>query len=97
MVALVFVILLQRSSSDGLAGLAGGGGGGAGGIQVRGSGNVLTKMTGYLATGFIVTSLSLAYLANQAGESLVENINSEVPTTSEPAVKLVDPVVPLAE
>ena len=69
-----------------------------GGMQVRGSANLLTKMTSFLATGFIITSLTLAYLANQTGASVVESIDAgevTVPATETPAA--IEPEVPLAE
>ena len=58
--ALVGVILLQRSEGGAL----GIGGGGMGGMMTgRASANLLTRVTAVLAAGFIVTSLLLAILA----------------------------------
>ena len=58
--ALVGVILLQRSEGGAL----GIGGGGMGGLMTgRSSANLLTRVTAFLATGFIATSLLLAILA----------------------------------
>lgn len=67
-IAMVAVILLQRSEGGAL-GIGGGGGGGGGGVMGglmtgRAAGNVLTKATGFLAAGFFVTSLTLALLAD---------------------------------
>ena len=60
-VAMVAVILLQRSEGGAL----GMGGGGTGGFMTaRGAGNLLTKTTWVLATIFIVVSLSLTILGN---------------------------------
>jgi len=66
--ALVGVILLQRSEGGAL-GIGGGGGGGAGGglgglMSGRSSANLLTRTTAFLAVGFIATSLTLAILAS---------------------------------
>ena len=62
-IALVSVILLQRSEGGAL----GIGGGGAGSLlSVRGGANLLTRATAILATAFICTSLLLAILAAQA-------------------------------
>jgi preprotein translocase subunit SecG len=62
-VALVGVILLQRSEGGAL-GIGGGGGGGGGGFMTgRSAGNALTKMTAALAACFFVTSLALGILA----------------------------------
>ena len=61
-IALVAVILLQRSEGGAL-----GMGGGPGGLlTARGAGNLLTKSTGVLAALFLGTSILLAVLANLA-------------------------------
>jgi len=63
-VALVGVILLQRSEGGAL-GIGGGGGGGGGGFMTgRSAGNALTKTTAILAACFFVTSLTLSILAS---------------------------------
>jgi preprotein translocase subunit SecG len=59
--ALVGVVLLQRSEGGAL-GIGGGGGGGF--MTGRSAGNALTKTTAVLAAGFFVTSLSLSILAS---------------------------------
>lgn len=76
-IALVGLILLQRSEGGGL-GMGGGGGGGAGLMSGRAAGNALTRATGILAAGFFVTSMTLALLANQGG-SRVDAILEEAP------------------
>lgn len=58
-VALVTVILLQRSEGGAL----GIGGGGGGLVSARGAANLLTRSTAILATLFILTSIGLAFLA----------------------------------
>jgi len=62
-VALVGVILLQRSEGGAL----GIGGGGGGFMTGRSAGNALTKTTSILAASFFVTSLGLSILASQHG------------------------------
>jgi preprotein translocase subunit SecG len=57
-VALVGVVLLQRSEGGGL-----GIGGGSGFMTARGAANALTRATGILALAFFATSLSLSLLA----------------------------------
>lgn len=57
---LILIVLMQRSEGGGLG--IGGGGGGTGG---RTAGNALTKATWILASGFLVTSLSLTIIAAQ--------------------------------
>jgi preprotein translocase subunit SecG len=62
-VALVGVVLLQRSEGGAL-GIGGGGGGGGGGFMTgRSAGNALTKATAILAACFFATSMSLSILA----------------------------------
>ncbi len=57
-IALVGVVLLQRSEGGGL-----GIGGGSGFMTARGAANALTRATGILAIAFFVTSLGLSLLA----------------------------------
>lgn len=56
--ALVAVVLLQRSEGGGL-----GIGGGSGFMTARGAANALTRATAILAVAFFVTSLSLSLIA----------------------------------
>lgn len=63
-VALVGVILLQKSEGGALG--IGGGGAGGGFLTARGGANLLTRTTAILATAFVCTSLVLAILASQA-------------------------------
>ena len=63
-IALVGVILLQRSEG-GVLGVGGGGGLMTG----RAAGNLLTRATGILVTCFFVTSLALAILTNRNSQS----------------------------
>jgi preprotein translocase subunit SecG len=62
-VALVGVVLLQRSEGGGL-----GIGGGGGLMSVRGTANLLTRVTGILAAGFFMTSLTLAIISGHRSE-----------------------------
>lgn len=59
--ALIGVVLIQRSEGGGLG--IGGGGGGGGFFTARGTANVLTRATAILATLFFLTSLGLTVLA----------------------------------
>jgi preprotein translocase subunit SecG len=58
--ALIGVVLLQRSEGGGL-GM--GSGGGSGFMTGRGTANLLTRTTAFLAIGFFITSLFLSWLA----------------------------------
>jgi len=61
-IALVGVVLLQRSEGGAL-GIGGGGGSGGGFMSGRSAGNALTKTTAVLAACFFATSLALSILA----------------------------------
>jgi len=73
-VAMVGVILLQRSEGGGLGIGGGGGGGGMSGFMTgRGAANVLTRATAILAALFIVSSLVLTLLAaGGRGRSIID-------------------------
>ena len=77
--ALIGVVLLQRSEGGGL----GLGGGGAGGIMSgRSAASALSKVTWFLAVAFIITSLGLTVIAarNSASGSVVDRIGiSDIP------------------
>ena len=90
--ALVGVILLQRSEGGAL----GIGGGGMGGLMTgRASSNLLTRTTAVLATGFIATSLLLAIVASysRAPSSILDQ---PVPTAPAPPATPATPAEPSA-
>ena len=89
-VALVGVVLLQRSEGGAL-GIGGGGGGGF--MTGRGAANLLTRTTGILAAIFILTSLGLAILAGgyKAPASILD-----APASSAPAAPS-GPTVPQSQ
>jgi preprotein translocase subunit SecG len=60
--AMVGLVLLQKSEGGGL-GMGGGGGGGGGFLSSRGTSNVLTRTTAILAAVFFATSLFMSILA----------------------------------
>ncbi|MBI1301172.1 MAG: preprotein translocase subunit SecG [Alphaproteobacteria bacterium] len=60
--AIIGLVLLQRSEGGGL-GIGGGGGGLGSFASAKGTANALTKMTALCATGFFITSITLAVLA----------------------------------
>lgn len=91
-IALVGVVLLQRSEGGGL-GIGGGGGGGL--MSVRGTANLLTRATGVIAAAFMVTSLTLAIMAGtQSDRRSILDQPTAAPTTQE-APK--EPSVPLSK
>ncbi len=72
--ALIGVVLLQRSEGGAL-GIGGGGGGGgmSGFMTARGSANLLTRATAVLGALFMGTSLALVILSGaRTGQSLLE-------------------------
>lgn len=73
--ALIGVVLLQRSEGGAL-GIGGGGGGGGGSLfTARGAGNALTRTTAYLAVAFFCTSIALTVIATQrTGGSVIDNV-----------------------
>ncbi|WP_372425743.1 preprotein translocase subunit SecG [Salinarimonas chemoclinalis] len=80
--ALVGVVLLQRSEGGGL-GMGGGSSGGGGGFMTgRGQASVLTRTTAVLAGLFFATSLGLAVLAgiDRAPTSVIDTLPFGVPT-----------------
>jgi preprotein translocase subunit SecG len=80
--ALIGVVLLQRSEG-GMGGL--GGGGMSGFMTTRGSANLLTRTTRWLAGIFMATSLVLAWIAAHH-HAAAPIINQEVPPVEAPAV-----------
>jgi len=73
--ALVGVVLIQRSEGGGL-----GIGGGSGFMSARGTANALTRTTAILATLFFITSLGLGILNRY--ESRPTDILNRIPATS---------------
>ena len=90
--ALVGVILLQRSDSGALSGLGGGGGGLSGFMTGRGQANALTRATAILATCFFINSIALAVLASSASKprSVIDDAASKLPAQTAPAGGVLD-------
>jgi preprotein translocase subunit SecG len=65
--ALIGLILLQRSEGGAL-GIGGSGGGGGSIFSARGVGNTLTRATAILAVCFFATSIGLTMLATHKGK-----------------------------
>ncbi len=90
-IAMIGVVLLQRSEGGGL-GIGGGGGGGGGGmggfLTGRGTANLLTRATAVLAGCFMLTSITLTILASGASErrSIVDEMPVNTPAQEEPAI-----------
>ncbi len=76
-IALVGVVLLQRSEGGGL-----GIGGGSGFMTARGAANALTRATGILAIAFFATSLALSLLARY-GEKPIDILDQPPPAAGD--------------
>ena len=88
-IALIGVVLLQRSEGGGL-GIGGGGGGGggmSGFLTGRGTANLLTRTTAILAACFMTTSIVLSILGSGGGErrSLIDELPTTAPVQQAPA------------
>ncbi len=96
-IAMIGVILLQRSEGGGL-GIGGSGGGGMGGLMSgRGTHNLLTRSTAILAVCFMLTSIGLALLSINSGER--RSIIDELPTEQQAPVEAppAEPSVPVRQ
>jgi len=84
-IAMIGVVLLQRSEGGGL-GIGGGGGGGgmSGFLTGRGTANLLTRTTAILAAAFMLTSLALTLLAGNTREP--KSILDQLPAAGAPSV-----------
>lgn len=79
--ALVTVILMQRSEGGGLTG----GGSPAGLMSARGASDFLTRSTAILATAFVALSITLAFLAATRHATTVDtSINRAAPAAPAP-------------
>ncbi len=93
--ALVGLILLQRSEGGAL-GMGGGGGGGM--MSSRSSANLLTRVTAVLAGSFMVTSLVLTMLAGRdTGSTSILDQDGTPPAPIEAPAEPASPTVPVAE
>jgi preprotein translocase subunit SecG len=87
---LIGAVLLQKSEGGGLG--VGGGGGGGGFMSSRGTANLLTRTTGFLAAGFFITSLTLSWLASY--DRKPASVINQLPTSqTQPGT----PVPPVSE
>jgi preprotein translocase subunit SecG len=85
--ALVGVVLIQRSEGGGL-----GVGGGSGFMSARGTANALTRTTAILATLFFITSMTLGILGRY--ESRPTDILDRIPATQGSGSGILDSLGP---
>lgn len=98
--AIIGLVLLQRSEGGGLG--IGGGGGGLGGLaSPQGTASLLTRATAICAAAFFCTSLLLGILAgqsSQSNQSILDAIEDEPAAIETPVEKSDEPPgVPVAE
>ncbi len=99
--AIIGLVLLQRSEGGGLG--IGGGSGGLGGLSTpQGTADALTKATGICAAAFFCTSLILGILAgtkSQARNGILDVLDEVQPAAIEQVIDEVPaaPTAPLAE
>jgi len=95
-IAMIGMILIQKTDGDGMGGLAGGNSNVGSIFGGRAKASFMTRTTAILAASFFVTSLSLAYLASaRNGKSILDS----APAAANPAVPAPTsaPVVPKAK
>ena len=84
--AIIGLVLIQRSEGGGLG--IGGGGGGMGGLATaKGTANMLTRATAICAAAFFCTSILLGILAGQdssARQNLLKSVTENVPAATAP-------------
>ncbi len=98
-IALIGLVLIQKSEGGALGiGGGGGAGGGMGGFMTgREQANLLTRSTGILAAMFMALSLAIAIVTGQSTEkgSILDSVETPAQTAPAPAVPA-EPVVPAA-
>ncbi len=94
-IALVGVVLVQRSEGGGL-GLGGGSGGMGGFMTARGTANLLTRATAILAAAFMVTSLVLAIMAGGHSQRPAGVMDGPIPAAPSAPAAPATPAPPLA-
>jgi preprotein translocase subunit SecG len=96
-VGMVVLVLLQHGKGAD-AGAAFGSGASATVFGAQGSASFLSRATGVMATLFFLTSMTLAYYANQAGqpEGLMDNVAAPIEAPAVPEETSAIPVAPVA-
>jgi preprotein translocase subunit SecG len=94
--AMIGVILLQKSEGGGL-GMSGGGMSGF--MTGRSTANLLTRTTAILAACFFVTSIALAFLSGHQGtpRSIIESAPTQTPAAPVAPAEPAAPSVPLSK
>lgn len=92
--ALIGLVLIQQGKGADMGAAFGSGASGTV-FGAAGSGNFMTKLTGWVAAGFMIMSLVLATLAGRGASSGEEHVPDAVPVAVEEVAPLSDvPAVP---
>jgi len=90
---LVIFVLLQGSDNEGL-GFGGGGGSLGGMMSARGSANLLSRLTAFTATLFMVMSVVLTIFASAGSDKNILESLPEVNTNQQDSNILEEPSIP---
>lgn len=85
-ILLISVILLQKTSSDGVSGLSGGGNN-MGLVAGRTTANFLTRITSILIFCFFANAILMANLSSKTGTNILDKIDKETDKKVEKKVK----------
>ncbi len=91
-VLLVFFVLLQGSDNEGLG--LGGGGGLGGMMSARGSANLLSRLTAFTATLFMIMSVILTISASVGSDKNILESLPDVNTTESGTNTSTEPSIP---
>ena len=91
-VLLVFFVLLQGSDNEGLG--LGGGGGLGGMMSARGSANLLSRLTAFTATLFMIMSVILTISASVGSDKNILESLPDVNTTESGTNTSAEPSIP---
>ncbi|MBF0183082.1 MAG: preprotein translocase subunit SecG [Magnetococcales bacterium] len=89
--ALIFIVLLQKGSGADMGAAFGGSSQSV--FGARGSGSFLGKVTAALATVFMITSLTLAFVSTQKGANI--SVMENAPPISKPSSEASEPASPM--
>ena len=89
---LVIFVLLQGSDNEGLG--LGGGGGLGGMMSVRGSANLLSRLTALTATLFMIMSVVLTISASMSSDKNILESLPEINSSENGTINSIDPTIP---
>ncbi len=96
-IAMIGIIMIQRSASDGLSGIGGGASGGGGLMSGRATATALTRATAFLAILFMANALTMATITARSGlakTSIAEAVSDAATATESENPSLNVPLAP---